>query len=82
MDSFLDTTSNNETEVAEGEITFASTQNELSCDQHEMKFKQYNTFKSKTTPNLNFKARLQSARNHLKIIEKRKSVIDKRQVNH
>ena len=81
MDSFLDTTSNNETEVVEGEKTFVSTPNELSCDKHEMELTPYNAFKSGTL-NLEFKERLQSARNHLKRIEKKKHIIDKRQVNH
>ena len=64
MDSFLDTTSNNETEVVEGEKTFVSTPNELSCDEHEMELTPYNAFK------------------RVKRIEKKKHIIDKRQVNH
>ena len=80
MDSFLDTTSNNEIEIDSELSIFVLSPKEVNCDVNKTIEIENNTCKREVT-NIYLKERLISAQNHLQKIENKKKIIDKRQVN-
>ena len=79
MDSFVDTTSNNESEISADESFYVSSPNNLNFN-----FNKIKTVKNDTQGgellNANLKERLISIQNHLQRIEDKKKIIDERQV--
>ena len=79
MDSFRDTTSNNESQLGSDESFYASSPKELNCNLNKIETVKIDTRKSEVL-NANLKKQLISAQSHLQRIEDKKRDIDERQV--
>ena len=81
MDSFRDTTSNNESELDADESFYPSSEKELNFSLNKTETVNDNTPKCEIL-NSDLKERLISVQNHLQRIEDKKKNIDQRQVKH
>ena len=79
MDSFIDNTSNNESDIGADESFYASSEKEMNFDLNKKETAKNDARKYELL-NTNLKERLISAQNHLQRIEDKKKHIDERQV--